>query len=133
VYACAPDAPRSRAGVEEALARIAQHAGKSQEAGTGTVYFHELDLASVRKARASARALKERVKSAREGERLDILVANAAVASSSSELSPDGYDNNFAVNCLGHFVFVNSLLGPWKPFFPFRIRFWRLTFAREQS
>jgi NAD(P)-dependent dehydrogenase (short-subunit alcohol dehydrogenase family) len=114
VYACAPDIPRDRAGVEEALARIKKHAGESPAAGM--VYFHELDLVSVRKTRASAKALEERIKSAEEGERLDILVANAATVSTSSELSPDGYDQTFAVNCLGHFVFVNSLLGAWSCF-----------------
>jgi NAD(P)-dependent dehydrogenase (short-subunit alcohol dehydrogenase family) len=132
VYACAPDIPRERAGVEEALVRIEKHAGKKQ--GTGTVYFHELDLVSVRKTRASARALQERIKSAGGGERLDILVCNAATVSTSSQLSPDGYDKTFAVNCLGHFVFVNSLLGAWSCF---ASRDWHpssvLTCAWEQS
>jgi NAD(P)-dependent dehydrogenase (short-subunit alcohol dehydrogenase family) len=59
----------------------------------------------VKSADASAEALKGKL------ERLDILVANAATASSSGQLSPEGYDETFAVNCLGHFVFVNSLVG----------------------
>lgn len=115
VYACAPDIPRERAGVEEALARIEKHVGNRPEAGM--VYFHELDLSSVQKTVVSAKALKERIRSAGEGERLDILVGNAAVVTSSSELSPDGYEKTFAVNCLGHFVFVNNLLGAWSFFF----------------
>ena len=91
------------AGVEEVRSRIQKHTFKKYE--PGPVHFHALDLGSVESARASAEALKEKL------ERLDILVANAAIVSSSGQLTSDGYDNTFAVNCLGHFVFVNSLLG----------------------
>jgi NAD(P)-dependent dehydrogenase (short-subunit alcohol dehydrogenase family) len=103
VYDCAPDTARERAGVEEARTRIQKHAFKKYE--PGPLHFHDLDLESVESARASAEALKEKL------ERLDILVANAATVSSSDQLSPDGYDKTFAVNCLGHFVFVNGLVG----------------------
>jgi len=103
VYACAPDTERERAGVQEAQSRIQNHTFKKYE--PGTLHFHELDLESVESARSSAEALKKKL------ERLDILVANAAIVSSSDKLSPDGYDKTFAVNCLGHFVFVNSLVG----------------------
>ena len=103
MYDCAPDTPRERDGVEEARSRIQKHSFKRQE--PGPLYFHELDLGSVKSASASAKALEEKL------ERVDILVANAATVSSSDQLSPDGYDKTFAVNCLGHFVFVNGLVG----------------------
>jgi NAD(P)-dependent dehydrogenase (short-subunit alcohol dehydrogenase family) len=93
---------REREGVEEARFRIQKNTFKKYE--PGPVHFHELDLGSIESARASAEALKKKL------ERLDILVANAATVSSTDQLS-HGYDKTFAVNCLGHFVFVNSLIG----------------------
>jgi len=110
VYDCAPDTARERAGIEEAKARIQNHTFKKHE--PGPLHFHDLDLGSVKSARASAEALNEKL------ERLDILVANAATVSSSDQLSPDGYDKTFAVNCLGHFVFVNTLVGTCCFFHP---------------
>jgi NAD(P)-dependent dehydrogenase (short-subunit alcohol dehydrogenase family) len=103
VYDCAPDTEQERAGVEEARVRIQKHTFKEHE--PGPLHFHDLDLGGVESARASAKALTEKL------QRLDILVANAATVSSSDQLSPDGYDKTFAVNCLGHFVFVNNLVG----------------------
>jgi NAD(P)-dependent dehydrogenase (short-subunit alcohol dehydrogenase family) len=44
--------------------------------------------------------------------RLDMLVANAALTFPTQDiLSPDGVERTFAVNCLGHFVFITTLLG----------------------
>lgn len=106
VYDCAPDTARERAGVEEARSRIQKNTFKKHE--PGSLHFHDLDLGSVESARTSAEALKKKL------QRLDILVANAATVSSSDQLSPDGYDKTFAVNCLGHFVFVNSLVGTYS-------------------
>lgn len=106
VYDCAPDTERERAGVQDALSRIKNHTFKKY--APGPVYFHELDLVSVKTAKASAESLKAKLT------RLDILVANAATVSSSSTLNADGFDKTFAVNCLGHFVFVNALVSAVK-------------------
>jgi NAD(P)-dependent dehydrogenase (short-subunit alcohol dehydrogenase family) len=74
----------------------------------GTIHFHALDLSAVHGARLSASALEERLK---EGGRLDILVNNAGIANMTPDLSPDGFERTFAVNCLGHFAFIDALLG----------------------
>jgi NAD(P)-dependent dehydrogenase (short-subunit alcohol dehydrogenase family) len=75
----------------------------------GTIHFHALDLSSVHGARLSASKLEEKLKA--EGGRLDILVNNAGIANMTPELSPDGFERTFAVNCLGHFAFIDALLG----------------------
>jgi NAD(P)-dependent dehydrogenase (short-subunit alcohol dehydrogenase family) len=83
------------------------------------IIYHELDLASVRGAKQGSETIKARIKGERRvgeeggGEnRLDILVGNAAIMFSPlDELSEDGFERTFAVACLGHFVFVNELLG----------------------
>lgn len=102
VYNCAPNIERERAGSEEAISRVKNYTFKKYT--PGQIHFHELDLGSVESAKASVEALKSKL------DRLDILVANAATVSSSPVLSPDGFDKTFAVNCLGHFVFVNALV-----------------------
>jgi NAD(P)-dependent dehydrogenase (short-subunit alcohol dehydrogenase family) len=96
--------------VAEAVKSVEKRKMKSPE--PGTIHFHALDLSSVRGTRSSARLLEERLKLSETG-RLDILVNNAGIASSMADLSPDGYDKTFAVNCLGHFVFIDTLLGMW--------------------
>lgn len=75
----------------------------------GTIHFHALDLSSVQGARLSANNLEERLKA--EGGRLDVLVNNAGIANMTPDLSPDGFERTFAVNCLGHFAFIDALLG----------------------
>ncbi|PWW78912.1 NAD(P)-binding protein [Tuber magnatum] len=70
-----------------------------------TYYHHPLDLSSVSSAAESAALF------ARENTHLDILVANAGVAFVSvDELSVDVLDKAFAVNHVGHFVFISGLL-----------------------
>ncbi|CUS14717.1 unnamed protein product [Tuber aestivum] len=70
-----------------------------------TYRHHPLDLSSIASAAKSAALF------ARENTRLDILVANAGVAFLAvDELSVDGLDRVFAVNHVGHFVFVSGLL-----------------------
>lgn len=79
------------------------------------MHFHKLDLSSIESSRSSAHSLKKKISQiSADGDlgRLDIVVCNAAIAfSPQSILSPDGYERTFAVNCLGHFVFVTSLMG----------------------
>jgi NAD(P)-dependent dehydrogenase (short-subunit alcohol dehydrogenase family) len=83
------------------------------------IIYHELDLASVRSAKQGSETLKARIEGERRVEeesggekRLDILVGNAAIMFSPlDKLSEDGFERTFAVSCLGHFVFINELLG----------------------
>jgi NAD(P)-dependent dehydrogenase (short-subunit alcohol dehydrogenase family) len=109
VYACAPDLPREHDGLDEASKRVDQQA--TADVRPGSIHFHALDLVSMQGARLSAANLEKRLKE--EGGRLDILVNNAGIANTKADLSPDGFERTFAVNCLGHFVFINALLGKW--------------------
>jgi NAD(P)-dependent dehydrogenase (short-subunit alcohol dehydrogenase family) len=70
-------------------------------------------LSSIASARRSAEDFKKRANAeGKSGGRLDIIIGNAAIAFPPlSTLSPDGYERTFAVNCLGHYVFITSLLG----------------------
>lgn len=108
VYACAPDIERERSGLAKAIERVKKQASKSP--APGKIYFHELDLSSIRQTKNSATALRERL-IRNDGTRLDILVNNAGILSTSTELTEDGFEMTFEVNCLGHFVFINALLG----------------------
>jgi NAD(P)-dependent dehydrogenase (short-subunit alcohol dehydrogenase family) len=75
----------------------------------GTIHFHALDLGSVKGARLSAASLEEKLKA--DGNRLDVLVNNAGIANMTPDLSPDGFERTFAVNCLGHFAFTDAIMG----------------------
>jgi NAD(P)-dependent dehydrogenase (short-subunit alcohol dehydrogenase family) len=69
-----------------------------------------LDLSSIETAKSSAEAVKRKL--VLNEKRLDILIGNAGTAFATQDLlSPDGVERTFAVNCLGHFVFITSLLG----------------------
>ncbi len=59
------------------------------------------DLASVRDFVSAYRKLKYS---------LDVLVCNAAVMNGSRRMSMNGFEQNFAVNYLGHFLLTNELL-----------------------
>ena len=75
--------------------------------GSGSVHFHPLDLSSIETARQSAVEFKNKALG-----RLDIIIGNAGIAFPPlNQLSQDGYERTFAVNCLGHFVFIMELLG----------------------
>ena len=105
VYICAPDNAPNRAGYAFTQEDLKLHPK------SGSIHFHELDLSSVESSRKSAREFKRTVEENGEG-RLDIIVGNAGTAFPPlSVLSKDGVERTFAVNCLGHFVFVLELLG----------------------
>lgn len=77
----------------------------------GSIKFLQLDLSSTKEAMWSAREF------LKLENRLDILVANAGVSMLNlSELSQDGYERMFAVNHMGHFTFITTLLGLTLPF-----------------
>jgi NAD(P)-dependent dehydrogenase (short-subunit alcohol dehydrogenase family) len=105
VYICALDNAPNRAGYAFAQENLKLHPKG------GSIHFHELDLSSVEGSRKSAQEFKRTVEENSE-RRLDVIVGNAGIAFPPlSILSKDGVERTFAVNCLGHFVFVLELLG----------------------
>ena len=79
-----------------------------KRSGNDNVVFVQLDLASMDSVRKFAAKILE------EEARVDILINNAGVISSSYKESPDGFELNFAVNHLGHFLLTNLLLSRLK-------------------
>ncbi|KAI9893330.1 MAG: hypothetical protein M1814_000460 [Vezdaea aestivalis] len=98
VYAASRNAEKSALGIASAKRRLNGLAGD--------IRFHQLDLSSVRTAAESAVEFGKR-----EG-RLDILICNAGISMMTArKLSPDGFERQFATNHLGHFAFVEGVLG----------------------
>ncbi|KAI4129641.1 MAG: hypothetical protein LQ338_002124 [Usnochroma carphineum] len=88
---------------EKSLQGIAQ--AEARHGSRGAIKFHHLDLSSIEDARRSAEQVKKMI------DRLDIVVANAGVSMlNMSQLSRDGYERMFAINHLGHFTFITTLL-----------------------
>lgn len=86
---------------------------RHRKAFSGATHFHALDLSSIESTIKSAERFKIEVGTmGKANTRLDIIIANAGTAFQTlDKLSLDGYERTFAVNCLGHFVFITSLLG----------------------
>jgi NAD(P)-dependent dehydrogenase (short-subunit alcohol dehydrogenase family) len=63
----------------------------------------ELDLASLKSARACADAL------VRDGRPFDLVIGNAGVMAAPFGRTADGFETQFGTNHLGHFVFVNRI------------------------
>lgn len=96
VYVASRNKEKSLAGIAEAQSRGIQ----------GEILFHHLDLASIKDAKTSAPQFLERE------ERLDIVIANAGISAMPRDrLSVDGWERTFATNHLGHFAFINGLMG----------------------
>jgi len=103
--------PREHAGVEEAIKKVEElHRKFKGNIVPGQVKFHAMDLSDVNGLVASTEALKKEISSAHDG-RLDIVNCNAGIACTSAKLTVDGNDQTFGVNCLGHFTFLNTILG----------------------
>ena len=79
-----------------------------RESGNNNVYFRKLDLASFKTIRQFA----EEVLS--EESRIDILINNAGVMYCSFQKTADGFESQFGVNHLGHFLLTNLLLDKIK-------------------
>ena len=93
-------AGRNPAVLEAAIARM-----RASQPGLADAKLHALvlDLSSIASVVTAARSFSE--------PRLDIVVANAAVAlDNSTALSEDGWERHFQVNHLGHFALVTTLL-----------------------
>jgi len=69
----------------------------------GNLRLVELDLASL----ASARTCADRLLA--EGEPLDFVIANAGIMACPFSRTVDGFERQFGVNHLGHFVLVNRI------------------------
>ncbi|CAD6517343.1 SDR family NAD(P)-dependent oxidoreductase [Paraburkholderia metrosideri] len=83
--------------------RAISSAQKEATAGGGSIELIELDLASL----ASVRACTDRLVA--EGKPLDVIIANAGVMATPQGTTTDGFETQFGVNHLGHFVLVNRL------------------------
>ena len=84
-----------------------------EQLGDSGVYLH-LDLADLSSVRACAKEFLER------GELLHVLVNNAGVGGQRG-FTADGFELNFGVNHLGHFLLTNLLLDRLKESSPARI------------
>jgi NAD(P)-dependent dehydrogenase (short-subunit alcohol dehydrogenase family) len=97
-------AARDLSKAEKATAEVRKEAA----AHGGSFELVELDLASLKSARACADKL------VAKGEHFDVVIANAGVMATPLGHTVDGFETQFGTNHLGHFVFVNriaSLLG----------------------
>lgn len=83
--------------------------------GNMNVFNRSLDLSSLQSVREFAENF------LKEETRLDILINNAGIMATPRKLTPDGYEQQFAVNHLGHFLLTNLLLDLLKASAPSRI------------
>uniref|UniRef100_A0A8C9RFD3 Zgc:153441 n=1 Tax=Scleropages formosus TaxID=113540 RepID=A0A8C9RFD3_SCLFO len=83
--------------------------------GNSEVVVQQLDLASFASVRQFAKRYSE------QEERLDILINNAGVMMCPKGLTVDGFETQFAVNHLGHFLLTNLLLGKLQKSTPSRV------------
>ncbi|KAA0703527.1 Retinol dehydrogenase 13 [Triplophysa tibetana] len=83
--------------------------------GNGNVVVRHLNLASLYSVRQFAKEL------IATEERLDILINNAGVMMCPKWTTEDGFETQFAVNHLGHFLLTNLMLGMLKRSSPSRV------------
>ncbi|KAM9563641.1 retinol dehydrogenase 14-like [Guaruba guarouba] len=105
---------RDRARAERAAREIRAEVVED-EGGGGELVVRELDLASLR----SVRAFCHRV--LQEEPRLDVLINNAGIFQCPYMKTEDGFEMQFGVNHLGHFLLTNLLLGLLKNSAPSRV------------
>uniref|UniRef100_A0A3P8VWS4 Si:ch211-107o10.3 n=1 Tax=Cynoglossus semilaevis TaxID=244447 RepID=A0A3P8VWS4_CYNSE len=86
-----------------------------QKSGNGNVVVKKLDLASLRSVRDFSKDIQE------SEERLDILINNAGIMRCPKWQTVEGFEMQFGVNHLGHFLLTNSLLDLMKKSTPSRI------------
>ncbi|KAJ8417353.1 hypothetical protein AAFF_G00285800 [Aldrovandia affinis] len=86
-----------------------------QRSGNGNVVVKMLDLASLQSVRDLAKDIQE------TEERLDILINNAGIMMCPKWQTEDGFEMQFGVNHLGHFLLTNCLLDLLKKSAPSRI------------
>ncbi|XP_076879177.1 retinol dehydrogenase 11 [Brachyhypopomus gauderio] len=104
ILACR-DLDRARTAAEEIRKR----------SRNGNVVVKKLDLASLQSVRALAKDVQE------HEDRLDILINNAGIMMCPKWKTEDGFEMQFGVNHLGHFLLTNLLLDKLKKSTPSRI------------
>ncbi len=82
---------------------------RAATAGVPGMKLVEMDLASLASIRKATDALNA------EGETFDLVIANAGVMACPQGATADGFETQFGVNHLGHFVFVNRIAKLMKP------------------
>jgi NAD(P)-dependent dehydrogenase (short-subunit alcohol dehydrogenase family) len=92
-----------------AKAKAATKAVREEATKGGGLELVELDLASLKSARACADAL------VAAGKPFDLVIANAGVMACPKSFTSDGFETQFGTNHLGHFVFVNRIASLMKP------------------
>uniref|UniRef100_A0A672PNZ1 Retinol dehydrogenase 14a n=1 Tax=Sinocyclocheilus grahami TaxID=75366 RepID=A0A672PNZ1_SINGR len=102
---------RDRERAEKAVQEIQQEAGTEQ----GELVIKLLDLASLKSVRIFCEEIMK------EESRIDILINNAGIYQCPYTKSEDGFEIQFAVNHLGHFLLTNLLLDLLKRSAPSRI------------
>ncbi|XP_010754832.2 retinol dehydrogenase 13 [Larimichthys crocea] len=86
-----------------------------QQSGNGNVVVKKLDLSSLQSVRDLAKDVQE------NEERLDILINNAGIMMCPKWKTEDGFEMQFGVNHLGHFLLTNCLLDLLKKSAPSRV------------
>ncbi|CAB1448113.1 unnamed protein product [Pleuronectes platessa] len=86
-----------------------------QKSGNGNVVVKKLDLSSLQSVRDLAKDIGE------SEDHLDILINNAGIMMCPKWKTEDGFEMQFGVNHLGHFLLTNSLLDLLKKSTPSRI------------
>ncbi|XP_029355000.1 retinol dehydrogenase 13 [Echeneis naucrates] len=86
-----------------------------QKSGNGNVVVKKLDLASLQSVRDLAKDIQE------NEEHLDILINNAGIMMCPKWKTDDGFEMQFGVNHLGHFLLTNCLLDLLKKSAPSRV------------
>ncbi|XP_056134213.1 retinol dehydrogenase 12 [Lampris incognitus] len=86
-----------------------------QKSGNGNVVVKKLDLASLQSVRNLAKEVQK------SEQHLDILINNAGIMMCPKWKTEDGFETQFGVNHLGHFLLTNLLLDLLKKSAPSRI------------
>jgi NAD(P)-dependent dehydrogenase (short-subunit alcohol dehydrogenase family) len=84
-------------------AKKATEAVRKDARNGGSLELVELDLASLKSARACGDAL------VKAGKPFDVVICNAGVMACPKGKTADGFETQFGTNHLGHFVFVNHI------------------------
>ncbi|XP_032069642.1 retinol dehydrogenase 14-like [Thamnophis elegans] len=103
---------------EEAARELRAEVGLCSRGGgecRGELVVHELDLASLRSVRSFCQQVLQ------EEPRLDVLINNAGIFQCPYMKTEDGFEMQFGVNHLGHFLLTNLLLSLLKSSAPSRI------------
>lgn len=89
--------------------------GIKAKTGSADLHLLRLDLGSLKSVREFAKAFTDQFP------RLDVLIENAGVSTGKRQLTADGFEMDFGVNHLGHFLLAELLLPTLKASAPSRI------------